>query len=155
MHRNKSRLRNKSSLRIESNARNLSVWKLFLRKYDQDDQNYDVAIMMLASPFDYTDYVRPACLPPPDFEFENGRMIVSGSVDEFNSWGLFLSTCWSKRSNSTMKFRLRSECFCQPGVERVSEWHFVLSLKSTVIPSSEHHRHYYTLLLGLWVPDSV
>ena len=37
--------------------------------------------MMLSSPFEYTDYVRPACLPPPEFEFENGRMIVSGTGD--------------------------------------------------------------------------
>ena len=34
--------------------------------------------MLLESPFDYTDFVRPACLPPKDFDFDSGRMIISG-----------------------------------------------------------------------------
>ena len=49
-------------------------------RYNHNTKYYDIAIMMLASPFEYTDYVRPACLPPAEFEFENGRMIVSGMV---------------------------------------------------------------------------
>ena len=38
--------------------------------------------MLLETPFDYTDYVRPACLPQKDFDFNVGRMIISGIVDE-------------------------------------------------------------------------
>ena len=38
----------------------------------------DIAIMIVKKPFKYTDYVRPACLPSPDFTFNNGRMIISG-----------------------------------------------------------------------------
>ena len=34
--------------------------------------------MLLETPFDYTDYVRPACLPPKNFDFDVGRMIISG-----------------------------------------------------------------------------
>ena len=36
--------------------------------------------MLLARPFDYTDYVRPACLPPRNFNLgsSTGRMIISG-----------------------------------------------------------------------------
>lgn len=35
--------------------------------------------MNLAEPFEYTDYVRPACLPQPNFTYDNGRMIISGT----------------------------------------------------------------------------
>jgi len=41
----------------------------------------DIAIMIMKKPFKYTDYVRPACLPSPDFTFNNGRMIISGTGD--------------------------------------------------------------------------
>ena len=36
--------------------------------------------MLLARPFDYTDYVRPACLPPRNFNLDSstGRMIIEG-----------------------------------------------------------------------------
>lgn len=44
--------------------------------------NNDIAILKLETPFDETNFVKPACLPDPSFHAEPGRaVIVSG-------WGL-------------------------------------------------------------------
>merc|ERR1712241_963217 len=40
--------------------------------------NNDIMLMVVDPPFDYTDYVRPACLPSPSFKVELGHMIISG-----------------------------------------------------------------------------
>merc|ERR1719356_406330 len=49
-------------------------------KYDPSQVHHDISIMLLAKPFEYTDYVRPACLPPRNFNLgsSTGRMIISG-----------------------------------------------------------------------------
>ena len=52
---------------------------LKFRQYNPRRILNDVAVMNLAEPFYYTEYVRPACLPSPNFTFDNGRMIVSGT----------------------------------------------------------------------------
>ena len=40
----------------------------------------DVAVLLLRSPFNFDDYVRPACLPPIDWtsKFSGGLMVTSG-----------------------------------------------------------------------------
>jgi len=40
--------------------------------------NHDIAVMKLESPFTYTDFVRPACLPDKDFEMETGWTAITG-----------------------------------------------------------------------------
>ena len=58
--------------------------KLFFREYRFPDKLYlegrDVAVLLLRSPFNFDDYVRPACLPPIDWssKFSGGLMITSG-----------------------------------------------------------------------------
>ena len=40
----------------------------------------DVAVLLLRSPFNFDDYVRPACLPPLNWtsKFSGGLMVTSG-----------------------------------------------------------------------------
>ena len=41
--------------------------------------NNDIAILKLQSAFDYTDFVKPACLPNPSYKVQTGTaVIVSG-----------------------------------------------------------------------------
>ena len=56
---------------------------LFLIKILSDynrprSHNHDIAVMKLESPFTYTDFVRPACLPDKDFEMETGWTAITG-----------------------------------------------------------------------------
>ena len=58
--------------------------KLYFREYKFPDKQYlegrDVAVLLLRSPFNFDDYVRPACLPPLNWssKFSGGLMITSG-----------------------------------------------------------------------------
>ena len=58
--------------------------KLYFREYKFPDKLYlegrDVAVLLLRSPFNFDDYVRPACLPPIDWtsKFSGGLMVASG-----------------------------------------------------------------------------
>ena len=46
-----------------------------------DKESYDVAVLLVSSPFRFNDYVRPACLPPLAWgkKFNGGKMIASGT----------------------------------------------------------------------------
>ena len=47
--------------------------------YSESNHDSDIAIMILVSPFSHNKYVRPACLPEPDFEPRGGaKCIISG-----------------------------------------------------------------------------
>ena len=48
--------------------------------------NNDIALMIVESDFEYTDYVRPACLPSPSFNFKKGHMIISGLGNTEEGW---------------------------------------------------------------------
>jgi len=48
--------------------------------------NNDIALMFADEPFEYTDYVRPACLPTASFDFEEGHMIISGLGKTEKGW---------------------------------------------------------------------
>ena len=58
--------------------------KLNFREYKFPDKLFwegrDVAVLLLRSPFNFDDYVRPACLPPIDWtsKFSGGLMVASG-----------------------------------------------------------------------------
>ena len=56
------------------------IFKLMiLRKYSSSTNDNDIAIMVVESPFQYTNYVRPACLPQSNFKISNGaNVIISG-----------------------------------------------------------------------------
>ena len=43
--------------------------------------DFDVAVLLVSSPFRFNDYVRPACLPPLNWgkKFNGGKMIASGT----------------------------------------------------------------------------
>merc|ERR1711902_118506 len=52
------------------------------RRYPSGDPNensHDISIMVTETPFEYTDYVRPACLPSPGFKIEHeANCVISG-----------------------------------------------------------------------------
>merc|ERR1712106_1157884 len=48
--------------------------------------NNDIALMIVDEEFKYTDYVRPACLPSPSFDFNQGHMIISGLGNTEEGW---------------------------------------------------------------------
>ena len=54
--------------------------------YDSVTFDYDIALLKLSKPVNYTRYIRPACLPPSDFKLEAGaNTFVSGwgKIKEF------------------------------------------------------------------------
>ena len=70
--------------RPDSCHKNYYKNKLYFREYKFPDKQYlggrDVAVLLLRSPFNFDDYVRPACLPPIDWtsKFSGGLMVTSG-----------------------------------------------------------------------------
>ena len=47
--------------------------------YSTTTHDSDIAIMILSTPFEYNKYVRPACLPEPNFVPQGGsKCIISG-----------------------------------------------------------------------------
>ena len=54
-----------------------------------EPESYDVAVLLVSSPFRFNDYVRPACLPPLDWgrKFHGGKMITSGTGHSEESEG--------------------------------------------------------------------
>ena len=52
--------------------------KSLFRAYNSDLNQNDIAIVHLRYDFEYTEYVRPVCLPVPDFEVKSGSGLISG-----------------------------------------------------------------------------
>ena len=51
--------------------------------FDPRNIENDIAVMFFGNyenDFEYTDYVRPICLPQPNFTFNGGYMLVSGQL---------------------------------------------------------------------------
>ena len=72
----KSRILNISSVIRKSDF--LSDLSNHFRNYKPNELYNDIAFLVTEFPFSYTDFVRPICLPKPDFKFDQGYMIVSG-----------------------------------------------------------------------------
>ena len=47
-------------------------------KNHQRNKKFDIAVMILRTPFIINDYVIPACLPPSRIQLQNGLGVVSG-----------------------------------------------------------------------------
>ena len=79
--------------RQDSCHKNYYKNKLYFREYKFPDKQYwegrDVAVLLLRSPFNFDDYVRPACLPPLNWtsKFSGGLMVTSGMgmINNFES----------------------------------------------------------------------
>ena len=52
---------------------------MFPRDYNPMNREYDIAVVIVENKFHYTDYVRPICLPTPDFNPQEGRLIAAGT----------------------------------------------------------------------------
>ena len=52
---------------------------MFPRDYNPMNNEYDIAVVVVENKFHYTDYVRPICLPTPDFNPQEGRLIAAGT----------------------------------------------------------------------------
>ena len=48
------------------------------RDYNSATKHNDIAIILLKSAFEYTEFIRPACLPETTFDVHDGSGIVSG-----------------------------------------------------------------------------
>ena len=57
----------------DPNAVSIDVAQIVLHpNYDSDSSDNDIALLKLASPVTFTDYIRPVCLAASDSAFNNG-----------------------------------------------------------------------------------
>ena len=65
-------------LKLKLKYSKIEIIKIFSDYNRPRRHNHDIAVMKLESPFTYTDFVRPACLPDKDFEMETGWTVITG-----------------------------------------------------------------------------
>uniref|UniRef100_A0A8C4QI19 Peptidase S1 domain-containing protein n=1 Tax=Eptatretus burgeri TaxID=7764 RepID=A0A8C4QI19_EPTBU len=49
--------------------------------------DYDVALIELAHPANFSDYVLPICLPPPDSKHDGTPLLTPGGLSTISGWG--------------------------------------------------------------------